>query len=132
MLQKNSQVKKKLTKFTILKSPHINKSAQEQFEFRIFSRQVSVFSFQVFKLLVFFKRFHIKLFSDVRFQINLSINQSQNFDLYAFDPDDFQTLPFLEFTRPNIGDFNDYASLFDIYGEFTIRKFLNKSKLIKK
>ena len=38
--------KKKKTKFTVLKSPHVNKTAQEQFEYRIYKKQLKCFAFQ--------------------------------------------------------------------------------------
>jgi ribosomal protein S10 len=44
--------KSKKRKFvTVLKSPHVNKTAQEQFEYRFFSKHFLVFSF---KPLIFF------------------------------------------------------------------------------
>ena len=46
-------VKKKV--ITVLKSPHVNKRAQEQFEFRFYRAQISLFSYRYLLLLVFLR-----------------------------------------------------------------------------
>ena len=38
---------KKNKKFTLLKSPHVNKTAQEQFKFEIFSNEIFIKSHQI-------------------------------------------------------------------------------------
>ena len=43
-IKKHFQKRTKKHFLTILKSPHVNKSAQEQFESHIFSKQLSIFS----------------------------------------------------------------------------------------
>lgn len=58
---------KKSTKkvITILKSPHVNKIAQEQFELRVYSMQYRIRTAQTLKLLVFLKIMKTHLFPDV-------------------------------------------------------------------
>ena len=68
---------KKRDVVTVLKSPHVNKTAQEQFEFRIFSAQVNVTTADPAKNLLFLKRLTKKLFHDI--SINLEL--TTNFDL---------------------------------------------------
>ena len=121
--QENVQILKKVNKFSILKSPHVNKTSQEQFEQRTFSRQVNICSFQAFKILVFLKRVRSKLFSDIRFQIRLLINHDRNFGFYTINPDNFQISSFLE---PNQSNFNSYVRLFDIYGELALKRVFKK------
>jgi hypothetical protein len=49
--------KKNKHKFvTILKSPHINKTAQEQFEYKFFTSQIVLYSADLFFCFVIFKR----------------------------------------------------------------------------
>ena len=49
--------KPKLTKkFSILKSPHVNKKAQDQFEFRVYRKQLSLYSYLGLKLLMILKK----------------------------------------------------------------------------
>ena len=49
----NKLTKKKI--ITVLKSPHVNKSAQEQFEFSIYRCQINIFSYKTLLLLMFLK-----------------------------------------------------------------------------
>lgn len=39
--------------FTALKSPHVNKTSQEQFEYRIYRKQIKCVTFQTLLFLVF-------------------------------------------------------------------------------
>jgi ribosomal protein S10 len=54
---------------TVLKSPHVNKSAQEQFEFRIFSVQFSLFFYGFSTDIVVLKNIKAKLFPDVKLKL---------------------------------------------------------------
>lgn len=117
VLQKNAPKSKHVKKFTVLKSPHVNKTAQEQFEFRLHSKQIIIFSPQIFKILIFFKRFQATLFSDIRFQIQLSLNSSQS---SVIDLDHFHMNQFLDLKSSNFVYLNRCICLFDIYGESLI------------
>ena len=64
-------------KFTILKSPHVNKIAQEQFEYRLFSKQIKIDSFQLLKFLILLKKIQIALFSDIKIQIKFFYNNKK-------------------------------------------------------
>lgn len=66
----NVKKPKKITKFTVLKSPHVNKTAQEQFEFNFYFRKINLYSFQIFKFLVILKQINCMLFPDVKIKIN--------------------------------------------------------------
>jgi len=61
-------------KFTVLKSPHVNKRAQEQFEFCVYKNQISIYSFQTFKFLTVLKKIQLKLFPDVKIKIKFLLN----------------------------------------------------------
>lgn len=63
-------LKKKV--LTILKSPHVNKSAQEQFEFITFKYNLMFFIEKYFKFLVIIKKIKKKLFSDIKMKININ------------------------------------------------------------
>jgi ribosomal protein S10 len=62
---------KKSTKkvITILKSPHVNKIAQEQFELRVFSMQYKIRTTQTLKLLMFIKIIKANLFPEVSIKL---------------------------------------------------------------
>ena len=67
--------------FTVLKSPHVNKTAQTQFEQRLYKNQLTVYSSNYLKLIYFIKYFSEKNFSDVKFKIKLIKNKNNNFIL---------------------------------------------------
>ena len=74
--------KKTKTKvFTVLKSPHVNKTAQTQFEQRLYKNQLTVYSSNYLKLIYFVKYFSEKNFSDIKIKIKLIKNKNNNFIL---------------------------------------------------
>lgn len=77
---------------TILKSPHVNKSAQEQFEFHLFSKQLSIFPFKRSHYTYILKKVRNTLFSDVMLKIKSSINKEKknNTRLVIFNPNNFK------------------------------------------
>jgi ribosomal protein S10 len=64
---------KKLKKTTLLKSPHVHKSAQEQFEYRIYKKIIWVTSFSVPQWVIFFKKSFKKSFYDLKITVNYSL-----------------------------------------------------------
>ena len=67
----NSLRKKKVKKkVTVLKSPHVNKTAQEQFGYTIYSIEMSCCSWKIKKYLVLLKKVRNQLFSSVKIKIN--------------------------------------------------------------
>ena len=64
--------------FTVLKSPHVNKSAQEHFVYCLYSKQFKLQSYQSFSVLILIKILNYYLFPDVNFKIEL-FNQQFKF-----------------------------------------------------
>ena len=84
--------KQKIKKFvTILKSPHVNKSAQEQFEFRVYTKKLRISSLHHLKFLYFLKKSQITLFPFINLKIegNYSIKSQLNLISVKFDPKKF-------------------------------------------
>ena len=69
-----SQNKKINKVFTILKSIHVNKTAQEQFEFNLFSKSIKIHTFQSLKLLIILKKIQTVFFSDVQIKTKFLIS----------------------------------------------------------
>ena len=69
--------KKTKNKFTVLKSPHVNKKAREQFEIRNYTRILNIYSYQTLLLLFVVKRIKINSFSEIKLKINLKYNSNQ-------------------------------------------------------
>jgi ribosomal protein S10 len=61
--------KNKKNVLTILKSPHVNKTAQEQFESKTFSIQICFLINYNLKELIFIKKIKNTLFSDIQIKI---------------------------------------------------------------
>nr|WAK85012.1 ribosomal protein S10 [Amicula sp. isolate GU52X-4 cfCalB7] len=91
ILKKILSKKKKTKKFAILKSPHIYKSAQEQFEFKFFFKQIKCYSTTNFQFLLFLKK--ISIFSGVKIKIKL-INNTKKYKFQIFNPDNLYSLNF--------------------------------------
>lgn len=73
--------KKLIKRFTFLKSPHVNKTAQEHFNFIVFSKIACVKNFQIFKMLMILKKIKNHLCCDVIIKIKFSLlkNKTPNF-----------------------------------------------------
>ena len=100
--------------FTILKSPHVNKTAQDQFEFVIFSTKIDLHSFKISKFLLILKKINLKLFPDVKIKINFFFdsNKSLKTQKKVFDQNKF--LLKTSFTNLKV---KSYLKLLDLYGE---------------
>lgn len=57
--------------YTILKSPHVNKTAQEHFEQKIYNRQFKIYSSQNFVVLSILKFIKSYIFPDTSFKIEI-------------------------------------------------------------
>lgn len=103
-IQKSTKYIKRDTKkkrITVLKSPHVNKSAQEQFEYRVYSLGISFYSSRVKKNLVLLKKVKNQLFPDIKIKIKGILKIKQNFiRKMTLNPDNF-TFKISELNRTN-------------------------------
>ena len=81
-LRKKNNKKKVIT---VLKSPHVNKSAQEQFEFRTFSVQLSLLFHGISTDIVILKNIKAKLFPDVKLRLKFSLKNRNTWKIRLFD-----------------------------------------------
>ena len=111
---------------TVLKSPHVNKDAQEQFEFRVYSKELIIWSPQSKILLLIFKKAIFTSFSSIKIRISvLSNTKTQNsFLLNSLDPQIYD-LNFFD-TRKKKSQFLKkvvkYLNLNDCYGDIAMKK----------
>lgn len=79
-------------RITLLKSPHVNKIAQEQFEMRIFTKQILTKSFYLEKSIILLKKVLNKLFQDISIHIEYTTNKNIKSKTKAltFYPDNFK------------------------------------------
>lgn len=62
--------------FSTLKSPHVNKKAQEQFEFRRYKKQLKIHVLQLTTFLAIFKTVKSSLFTDINTNIDFLVNKN--------------------------------------------------------
>lgn len=117
-----SQKQKKNThKFlTILKSPHINKTAQEQFEYKFFTNQIVLYSTDLFFCFVILKRILKKGFPGLKIKLLFSFDKKkQNKTLSAFlNPDNV-----LLHNKIIKNKVKSYFFMFDSFGEIYLQNF---------
>ena len=78
---------KKIKRITVLKSPHVNKTAQQHFEYELYLKNIYIKNLQIFKLLIILKKIKNNLCCDVSINIKFDINNKKNYkkdiDLYS-------------------------------------------------
>jgi hypothetical protein len=129
-----SQQKQERKVFTTLKSPHVNKTAQEQIEYRLFTKHINIFSFQLLKFLILIKKIQMKLCPDIEIQIKFVLNNKiiKKIKLISLNPDNYKTNSFSFYKKKdnssikkvqklNENQILPYLKLFDIYGELSFR-----------
>lgn len=116
---------KKCKKFlSILKSPHINKSAQEQFEFKFYNKTLFIQSLYYYELLYFFKKMKSALFPFIKIQIKIihSGSSIRKQIIKASNPDCFN-FQFFKRTKFNQSFLClKYINLLDLKGELFMKK----------
>jgi ribosomal protein S10 len=77
-ITKKFQIPTKKKVITILKSPHVNKTAQEQFEIKYLSKQIQIRTTHLNKFLIFIKKLKVYLFPDTHIKIELTHNKKKS------------------------------------------------------
>ena len=92
VIKKLKKRKKEIKTLTILKSPHVNKKAQEQFEFRLFTKQILISTTYFNKQVIFLKNVINNLFHDVsvKFKLLTNIKTVKKSQLLNFHPNNFK------------------------------------------
>lgn len=119
----NQIPKKKKRKFvTILKSPHVNKTAQEQFEFKFYNRQFFIFSAKPFISFFILKKIKNSTFSGINLEIKCLFEKTKitKHLLSILNPDNLDLN--LKYYDNKINHINNYLNLLDCFGEVVIKK----------
>jgi ribosomal protein S10 len=103
--------KRKKKKITVLKSPHVNKTAQEQFEYTIYSIKITFYSYRTKKYLILLKRIRNQLFPDIKINVEGYIKNKQNFiRRVSLNPNNFTfNLPKLNYAN-QLSNFRELKS----------------------
>lgn len=91
-IQKYFQKKKQNKIITLLKSPHVNKTAQEQFVNTTYSKQLSRYDYKGKKTFFFLKLVKNNLFADLKIKVKLSLNVKKEKKCYlvVLNPNNFK------------------------------------------
>nr|YP_010247943.1 ribosomal protein S10 [Pseudo-nitzschia delicatissima]QTJ30088.1 ribosomal protein S10 [Pseudo-nitzschia delicatissima] len=124
---------------TILKSPHVNKTAQEQFEYRFFSKHFLVFSVKPQIFFLFLKKLKNLSFSGIKLEVKgvFEKNVANKYVLKLINPDNIVLQPSylnqksFRKEKTKSKDFKSvitdldlvkkYIQLFDSYGEIYLK-----------
>jgi hypothetical protein len=122
---------------TVLKSPHVNKTAQEQFEYRFYSKKFLIYSFKPFTFFLFLKNLKNLSFPGLNLEVKGFLGKNRNRMLQSIDPDNIilKSTVFLRFSKRSLKKtqyktpYNsklffckNYLQLFDLYGEIFFKK----------
>lgn len=111
---------------TILKSPHVNKTAQEQFEFRYYTKEFLIDSPKPFTLFLIIKKIKNLSFPSLKLEVKGLFNlnkQNENFFKLA-DPDNVVLKLGKSKTLSSSAFQKKYVQLFDCYGELHLKRLL--------
>lgn len=127
---KFSNTKKRLT---ILKAPHVYKTAQEQFEIKSFQRQFIIRTTNSKKFLKYIKSIKTKKFSDINLIINTILkknsfksNNALNLTYFFFKYFKINSNCYASIVKPTTSKTNSYLTQkyligLDTFGEFFIK-----------
>ena len=92
IIQRSVSVQNKRKIITLLKSPHVNKTAQEHFEVRIFTKHFFIVSFSSQKHFIILKKILNKLFQDISIRLEFTTDKfsKQENNKLTFYPDNFK------------------------------------------
>ena len=127
-----SQKKKKFSFFSVLRSPHVNKKSQEQFNYCLHSKKLKIHTSQITKFLVIWKIVKMTLFSEIKIKTVFWLgSQPFNFTLENWVKfDNFKLSNFFKIKTNNskpstVTSGTSYTSLnlLDIRGEILLKSF---------
>lgn len=124
---------------TVLKSPHVNKTAQEQFEYRLYSKDFLIYSFKPFTFFLLLKKLKNLSFPGLNLEVKgfLGKNRAQTQVLQVVDPDNLilTNINLLNLKKLHLKKtqykknynselffYQKYLQLFDLYGEICLKK----------
>jgi hypothetical protein len=126
---KYNKKNKKTKKITILKSPHVNKTAQEQFELNKYSVTIDIYSYKIKKYLLLFKKIKYQTFPDIEIKVTgINTKTNNNKNLIFFNPINYKfNLDKLNFVKQMLKHKNlkNYKKINSYYFN---KKLLTKTK----
>ena len=129
--------KQKQRKFvTILKSPHVNKTAQEQFEVKFYSKQFLINSLKPLTYFLFLKKLKNTSFPGIKLELKGLFSKLEESEmlLKLTNPDNIITQNKRDLKISNQLKFfqTKYIQLFDCYGEIRLKSIFYSKKSFSK
>lgn len=108
--------------FTVLKSPHVNKKAQEHFKLFRQKNQIELNLFQIQKFFVLLKKIQTKFFPNISIKVSLYLHKSRT-KKNQINPNIFK----FEYSKSLlVSDFMNYIKIFDAFGELSLKNMCSK------
>ena len=82
--------KNKKQKITVLKSPHVNKTAHEHFELKTYSLSIVLHSYKIQKYILFLKKIKNRLFPGIKIKNKGYFLQKNTVNSKPMDPNNFK------------------------------------------
>lgn len=101
---KQYQKKKKNSFFSVLRSPHVNKKSQEQFEYNVYNKKLKVQVYQLNKFLCIWKWIKTKLFFDITITTCFLLKHSATAK-FTYEKTDYERFVVPMLKTPSIGVF---------------------------
>ncbi len=123
--------RKKQKVITVLRSPHVNKTAQEQFEFRVYKKGFVINSTKPLMLFSIIKKIKNLSFPGIKLEAKGLINLDKKNDslLKVVNPDNIiLNKNFLKESNRSITQLK-YIQIFDCYGEHYLRNLVYTNSL---
>ena len=120
---RQTQKKKRKTFFSVLRSPHVNKKSQEQFNYYLYSKKLKVHVTQVTKFLTFWKLIQTVLFSDIKVTTKFWPNKKKINSVLFNTRNSYKLKLDLVKNKKRLSYLTGYPALrsLDIYGEILIK-----------
>ena len=115
-IKKIKKKKKTKKKISILKSPHVNKTAQEQFEYIYYSTKISFYSWEIKKYFIILKKIKDQLFPDI--SINIKTKTYSSKKNKSIDLNKISLYQPLTNNKNQLNKTILYLKILDYYGEF--------------
>jgi ribosomal protein S10 len=137
IIRKYFKHKKTKKFFTILKSPHVNKTAQEQFESNFFSSQITIYD--RFQSLIFLKKIKNNLFPAIKIKLHFPISKKvlkkkqlqilnpNNYKLQLLQKNLNQKTRIKKYQKKSYKQIKHLLQIFDVYGELLQKLSLDSS-----
>jgi ribosomal protein S10 len=131
VINKNLKIKSTKKTITLLTSPHVNKTAQEQFEYTTYYSKILVNIPNFRKFLIFMKKIQTNIFSDINMKIKHTTSKEtynkmfnpNNIKIGFFNKQSFKNEKYKKYkiSRKKVSKVNYCVNFFDILGETNIK-----------